>query len=96
MVCGNGVHLGDEAVAELCGGGGLREGAVRLRSLHLVGRFDYCRASSQSLAMRYDSGGARVHYHDSGHELPAALGADAPLQEAVAAFFQEAGGEIRE
>ena len=96
VVCGNGVHLGDEAVAELCGGGGLREGAVRLRSLHLVGRFDYCRASSQSLAMRYDSGGARVHYHDSGHELPAALGADAPLQEAVAAFFQQAGGEIRE
>ena len=39
------------------------------RSLHLVGRFDYCRASSQSLAARYDSGGARVHYHDSGHEL---------------------------
>ena len=52
--------------------------------------------SSQALAMRYDSGGARVHYHDSGHELPAALGADAPLQEAVAAFFQEAGREIRE
>jgi len=58
-------------------------------SLHLIGKRDWHRSSSQQLVSAFEPATARTYTHAHGHEIPMALLRDRELQSALTAFFAE-------
>lgn len=67
-----------------------RDEQVPMPSLHIIGRWDWLRWWSSSLAGSYSEtcGPKSVFYLDEGHELPMRLLQDRPLQESVVSFLE--------
>jgi len=64
----------------------LATGLVDLPSLHIIGRVDHCRTSSEGLADAYAD--SHVVYHPGGHELPLTLRKDEVFCQEVERFLQ--------